>query len=1306
MKTRFALAVSIGLAWLLTPSTWGSTVNEQAVSSASTTGSTVSSGERGVFLHRSTINFRELAEKEKKATLGVQQKKAIHRPLRKAVPWSSPVRSDLISSSAGVDFPRPLGGTSQPLLGPVLGVSFQGLLDDERFIPPDTQGAVGPKYVMTTLNSEVRIQDRQGNIISTVTLGDFWSSLGHFEAFDPKLVYDPQARRWYFVTLADPAASSSSVMLGVSTTSDPTGDWTLFEVQADPSGVDWADYPNLAYNGKWVVVSVNLFGINSPDGEEEAPGSANTQIYVFDRGDLGPEGKASHVLFYDNGFTVVPTLTYDSTEPVMYLVTADWTDYTISALRIASVSGDVGSEVYSPNVATVTAPQQWAILPGQNLPQLGSSVGIDPDDSRMQVAVERNGTIWATHTVFLPASAPTHAAIQWLQFTPSGTLLQFGRIDDPSGEVSYAYPSIAVNSVEDAVIGYSRFSGNQYASGNYSYRYSTDPPNTMSGDVVLKEGEAVYRKDFGSGDVRWGDYSSTIVDPINDFDVWTLQEYAASPDGTVDRWGTWWGQLLFGTPDGILEVSIVPLDGSTLLEGSTQPVFVQVSDAIPVTNATVTASLESTNLVFLDDGAPPDAVAGDGIYSANLDVPTNSNDLVLNFAISAPEKTNATATVTYSVVPPPVNDYFTNAVKVASSGGLFLSNNKFATEEPSEPNHANVKSVAGSLWWNWAPVSSTSVLIDTTGSKIDTVLAVYTGHSVGALTEIAATNDVGFRKQAYLNFSAIAGQTYHIAVAGVNSNSLGSLRLRVTPSGQFDTNQPIVFLDSPLNGQWVTNSPVTVSGTANDPQPNASGINQVYVGVNGQFPTAAVGTSKWSASAGLRQGLNTIQVTAEDIAGNISETKEIQVNYLLPNPPNDLFAKALSLTTTPEVDTVDTSYATKEVGEPNHAGNAGGKSVWWTYSPPGDGLFYLSTSNSSFDTVLAVYIGSPVNNLTNVASNDDAYDGVPGGFSELSIGVRSNEIYHIAVDGYDGAAGTVLLSYSFAPSQVFHVSVGHTSGGTVEPAQSDVPSGSDLQVSATPDTHYRFDGWQGDIVSKENPLTVTVTSDLSLMAYFVPVEYSDGFESGDLSHLGWISTNNPWIVQTNVVSVGQFAARSAAMEDSQDSFQMSSLILITNLADGMGTFDYKVSSEPSFSYLQFSLNGVSLPQVPWSGDVGWANFAFPVTAGTNILRWDYVKAPGAGAGLDAAFIDNVVLPFVGSSSGIVPAQLTARLNSEGGLTIDLLGGTNQSYILQVSANLSGWQNIATNIAAGGVTHFPIADISTNSMRFYRAVGAP
>jgi len=80
---------------------------------------------------------------------------------------------------------------------------------------------------------------------------------------------------------------------------------------------------------------------------------------------------------------------------------------------------------------------------------------------------------------------------------------------------------------------------------------------------------------------------------------------------------------------------------------------------------------------------------------------------------------------------------------------------------------------------------------------VDTVVGVYTGTQVDALTAVASANDIGPRKQAYLTFHAQAGTAYKIAVASVNTNNLGTLKLRIAPGGLPDTNAPVVSVVSP-----------------------------------------------------------------------------------------------------------------------------------------------------------------------------------------------------------------------------------------------------------------------------------------------------------------------------------------------------------------------------------------------------------------------------------------------------------------------------------------------------------------------------
>lgn len=90
--------------------------------------------------------------------------------------------------------------------------------------------------------------------------------------------------------------------------------------------------------------------------------------------------------------------------------------------------------------------------------------------------------------------------------------------------------------------------------------------------------------------------------------------------------------------------------------------------------------------------------------------------------------------------------------------------------------------------------------------------------------------------------------------------------------------------------------------------------------------------------------------------------------------------------------------ASREDGEPRHAGVVGGGSLWWNYLPPESGYVTISTQGSAMDTTLAVYRGDSLNDLEEVASNDNAATGRT--FSQVGpIPVEAGESLKVVVEG-------------------------------------------------------------------------------------------------------------------------------------------------------------------------------------------------------------------------------------------------------------------------------------------------------------------
>ncbi|MEO6001667.1 MAG: matrixin family metalloprotease [Opitutus sp.] len=162
---------------------------------------------------------------------------------------------------------------------------------------------------------------------------------------------------------------------------------------------------------------------------------------------------------------------------------------------------------------------------------------------------------------------------------------------------------------------------------------------------------------------------------------------------------------------------------------------------------------------------------------------------------------------------------------------------------------------------------------------------------------------------------------------------------------------------------------------------------------------------------------STDTLTADDISG-------VQVLYGLPGvttiPANDVFANATVVTLVNNTAQFTSSniFATKQAGEPAHAGSTGGHSVWWKWTAPASGSMVITTEGSRFDTVLAVYTGGSVSALgTALVSNDDVVRGSIR-YSSVTFNATAGTTYYMVVDGWADYRGYVQLNLNQTPTGV------------------------------------------------------------------------------------------------------------------------------------------------------------------------------------------------------------------------------------------------------------------------------------------------
>lgn len=240
---------------------------------------------------------------------------------------------------------------------------------------------------------------------------------------------------------------------------------------------------------------------------------------------------------------------------------------------------------------------------------------------------------------------------------------------------------------------------------------------------------------------------------------------------------------------------------------------------------------------------------------------------------------------TVGAPPTPANDNFAQGM-VLTAPGTLAATNVGATRESGEPAHLGSTGHSRSIWFRLTPAAGT-VTLDTCGSAIDTVLAVYTGTSIGALTEVAANDDhAPCNLASRVQFTAVAGTTYHIAVAGYGE-AAGAITFTSAFTAATVQVTTATTLSAPANGTTAQRLEFTATVTAT---PSGTPTGNVSFRRNGaQFASVPL-NAQGRATVGAYLPVGTHQITAHylgvtgfppsaSIASAVSVTMP-QVSYL------------------------------------------------------------------------------------------------------------------------------------------------------------------------------------------------------------------------------------------------------------------------------------------------------------------------------------------------------------------------------------------------------------------------------------------
>ena len=612
----------------------------------------------------------------------------------------------------------------------------------------------------------------------------------------------------------------------------------------------------------------------------------------------------------------------------------------------------------------------------------------------------------ATSQVAAPTFSPAPATYSSAQSvtiltTTSGAAIRYtvNGVDPTSSSTLYSGPvTISSTALLKARAFKSGMTDSTVTSGTYTITTTTAVPpiptlaspvdggSAAGTTVTLAWNNAVGATKYVSQISRDAAFSSPITG--NEYSSLTVTWSPMPNDGSVWYWrvkaGNTTGWSSYSSPWSFVNGSVSSVAAPTF-----SPAAGTYSSAQSVTVLTTTSG---ATIRYTLTGIDP--TSSSTLYSGPVTVSSTTLLKARAFKSGMTDSGVTSGTYTINIPSGPANNNFASRTAISSSGGTVSGSNVNATKEGGEPYHAGYAG-GKSVWWSWTPSVSGSAVIKTLGSSFDTLLAIYTGSSVSALTLVLnGSNDDFGGNTSQVTINVTAGTTYQIAVDGYLAAS-GNITLTVTPPVVVSQVVPPTFSPAPATYSSAQN--VTISSTTSGAtiRYTLTGIDPTSSSTLYSGPVAISSTKTLKARA-FKSGMTDSTVTSGTYTINIPS-----------GPANNNFASRTAISSSGGTVTGSNVNATKESGEPNHAGYPGGKSVWWSWAPSVSGNATISTVGSSFDTLLGIYTGTAVGSLTQRAADDD---GGGNGTSLKTFSVTAGTTYQIAVDGFGGASGSITLT--------------------------------------------------------------------------------------------------------------------------------------------------------------------------------------------------------------------------------------------------------------------------------------------------------
>ncbi|MEI6575164.1 MAG: T9SS type A sorting domain-containing protein [Bacteroidota bacterium] len=422
--------------------------------------------------------------------------------------------------------------------------------------PNDNDIAVSNNYsIVSVQNTNVfRFNANTWTAQGTSSLAGFFGALGNVQSkYDPKVMYDPIADRFVILTLAGYTDSTSSILVGFSQTSDPSGAWNLYSIPGNPlNDTLWTDFPMISLTNNELFLTVNHLYNNMP----WQTGFNRTVIWQINK-TKGYNGQPLDLLLNHNiNYQGKPLRNLCPVKggstlygPDMYFLSERNLQPTNDTVFLVHVMDTAGSPNFNITVTPLISDINYFVPPSANQPTTTGKLATN--DSRVLGAFYEDGMIQYVQNTLDTTSgkaAIIHGVITNLSDSIpvihahliTDSILEFGYPNLSYAGVGPGDTTTFISFLHSSATTFPGFSAMTWTGSQYSSKIKV-----MNGQGFIN---------VLAGEERWGDYSGSQRKYNNNGEVWVNGMYGKS--GLNHQHATWIAQL--GTSIYLGQPTITP----------------------------------------------------------------------------------------------------------------------------------------------------------------------------------------------------------------------------------------------------------------------------------------------------------------------------------------------------------------------------------------------------------------------------------------------------------------------------------------------------------------------------------------------------------------------------------------------------------------------------------------------------------------------------------------------------------------------------------------------------------------------------